>query len=84
MNCLQKISFLIIAFLLTVSPTFAADSTPPTSPEVSTAMKPYVESHKTAGVIADKIGMVQCTSGDQWSARDAFLKAASEVFPKGK
>ena len=25
--------------------------------------------------------MVQCTSGDQWAARDAFLKAATKVFP---
>ncbi len=30
------------------------------------------------------IFMVQCTSGDQWSARDAFLKTATEVYPKGK
>lgn len=26
--------------------------------------------------------MVQCTSGDQWAARDQFLKAAAEVFKK--
>lgn len=32
------------------------------------------------GMIA--IFMVQCTSGDQWAARDAFLKTAAEVFPK--
>jgi hypothetical protein len=25
--------------------------------------------------------MVQCTSGDQWAARDAFLEAATNVFP---
>lgn len=30
------------------------------------------------GMIA--VFMVQCTSGDQWSARDQFLKAAVEVF----
>ena len=32
------------------------------------------------GMIA--IFMVQCTSGDQWSARDLFLKTATEVFQK--
>jgi CubicO group peptidase (beta-lactamase class C family) len=26
--------------------------------------------------------MVQCTSGDQWAARDLFLKTATQVFPK--
>ena len=26
--------------------------------------------------------MTQCNGGDQWAARDAFLKAAREVFPK--
>jgi len=26
--------------------------------------------------------MVQCTSGDQWAARDAFLETARRVFPK--
>ncbi|WP_158222561.1 serine hydrolase domain-containing protein [Rhodopirellula sp. MGV] len=34
----------------------------------------------TTGMIA--IFMVQCTSGDQWAARDDFLKAAAKVFPK--
>jgi CubicO group peptidase (beta-lactamase class C family) len=32
------------------------------------------------GMVA--IFMVQCTSGDQWSARDLFLKTAVQVFPK--
>src|SRR6478752_3427003 len=32
------------------------------------------------GMVA--IFMVQCTSGDQWVARDQFLKAAAQVFPK--
>jgi CubicO group peptidase (beta-lactamase class C family) len=32
------------------------------------------------GMVA--IFMVQCTSGDQWAARDLFLKAATQVFPK--
>jgi CubicO group peptidase (beta-lactamase class C family) len=32
------------------------------------------------GLVA--IFMVQCNSGDQWAARDAFLKTASQVFPK--
>jgi CubicO group peptidase (beta-lactamase class C family) len=32
------------------------------------------------GMVA--IFMVQCTSGDQWAARDAFLKAATQDFPK--
>lgn len=34
------------------------------------------------GMIA--IFMVQCTSGDQWSARDAFLKTATAVYSKTK
>ena len=34
----------------------------------------------TTGMVA--VFMVQCTSGDQWAARDAFLKAATRVFPK--
>ena len=32
------------------------------------------------GMVA--IYMVQCTSGDQWAARDLFLKTAAQVFPK--
>ena len=32
------------------------------------------------GMVA--VFMVQCTSGDQWAARDLFLKAATQVFPK--
>src|SRR4051812_40013136 len=32
------------------------------------------------GMVA--VFMVQCTGGDQWAARDAFLKAATKVFPK--
>jgi CubicO group peptidase (beta-lactamase class C family) len=32
------------------------------------------------GMVA--IFMVQCTGGDQWSARDLFLKTAAQVFPK--
>lgn len=32
------------------------------------------------GLVA--VFMVQCTSGDQWSARDLFLKTATEVFAK--
>jgi CubicO group peptidase (beta-lactamase class C family) len=34
------------------------------------------------GMVA--VFMVQCTSGDQWSARDLFLKTATEVFPRSK
>jgi hypothetical protein len=34
----------------------------------------------TNGMVA--IFMVQCTSGDQWAARDLFLKTAAQVFPK--
>lgn len=34
------------------------------------------------GMIA--IFMVQCTGGDQWEARDLFLKTAAEVFGKGR
>jgi CubicO group peptidase (beta-lactamase class C family) len=32
----------------------------------------------TTGMVA--IFMVQCTSGDQWAARDLFLKTATQVF----
>jgi len=32
----------------------------------------------TTGMVA--IFMVQCTSGDQWAARDLFLKTAAQVF----
>jgi CubicO group peptidase (beta-lactamase class C family) len=32
------------------------------------------------GMVA--VFMVQCTSGDQWAARDAFLKAATTAFAK--
>jgi CubicO group peptidase (beta-lactamase class C family) len=32
------------------------------------------------GMIA--VFMIQCTSGDQWAARDLFLKTATEVFQK--
>ena len=32
------------------------------------------------GMVA--IFMVQCTSGDQWAARDLFLKTATQVFAK--
>jgi CubicO group peptidase (beta-lactamase class C family) len=32
------------------------------------------------GMVA--IFMVQCTGGDQWAARDLFLKTATQVFPK--
>jgi CubicO group peptidase (beta-lactamase class C family) len=32
------------------------------------------------GMVA--IFLVQCTGGDQWAARDLFLKTATQVFPK--
>ena len=32
------------------------------------------------GMIA--IFMIQCTNGDQWAARDLFLKTATRVFRK--
>ena len=32
------------------------------------------------GMVA--VFMVQCTSGDQWAARDLFLKTATQVFSK--
>jgi CubicO group peptidase (beta-lactamase class C family) len=32
------------------------------------------------GMVA--IFMVQCTGGDQWAARDVFLKTAASIFPK--
>ncbi len=34
----------------------------------------------TNGMVA--IFMVQCTSGDQWAARDLFLKTATQVYQK--
>ncbi len=36
--------------------------------------------HPKTGLVA--IFMIQCTSGDQWAARDLFLKTATEVFQK--
>jgi CubicO group peptidase (beta-lactamase class C family) len=36
--------------------------------------------HPGTGMIA--VFMIQCTSGDQWAARDLFLKTATEVFDK--
>jgi CubicO group peptidase (beta-lactamase class C family) len=38
--------------------------------------------HPKTGLVA--VFMVQCTSGDQWAARDLFLKTATEVFQKMK
>jgi CubicO group peptidase (beta-lactamase class C family) len=35
--------------------------------------------HPKTGLVA--VFMVQCTSGDQWAARDAFLKVATKIFP---
>ena len=32
------------------------------------------------GMVA--VFMIQCTSGDQWAARDEFLKTARRIFPK--
>lgn len=34
----------------------------------------------TTGMVA--IFMIQCTSGDQWAARDLFLKTATQVFQR--
>jgi len=34
----------------------------------------------TNGMVA--IFMVQCTGGDQWAARDLFLKTAAQVYQK--
>jgi hypothetical protein len=36
--------------------------------------------HPGTGMVA--IFMVQCTGPDKWSARDLFLKTATQVFPK--
>jgi hypothetical protein len=36
--------------------------------------------HPKTGMVA--VFMVQCTSGDQWAARDLFLKTATLVIPK--
>jgi pimeloyl-ACP methyl ester carboxylesterase len=32
--------------------------------------------------LSRSIFMVQCTSGDQWAARDLFLEKATQIFPK--
>jgi CubicO group peptidase (beta-lactamase class C family) len=155
-----------MALIMLTASSYAADSEPPASSEVTAAMQPYLDQYKFAGVvgiIADRNGkvhyknlmgyadiearkpisednvfwiasmskmfagasimmlvdegkvslgyhlrngmfghdgaygtdlsvnpktgmvavfMVQCTSGDQWAARDLFLKAATQVFPK--
>jgi hypothetical protein len=34
----------------------------------------------TNGMVA--IFMVQCTGGDQWAARDQFLKTAADVYQR--
>ena len=52
---------LITSLLTTVFSTttgFAADPEPPASPEVTAAMRPYLDSYKIAGIIADKEGKV--------------------------
>jgi len=36
----------------------------------------------TNGMVA--VFMIQCTSGDQWAARDLFLKTARQVFENGR
>jgi len=36
--------------------------------------------HPQTGMVA--LFMVQCTSGDQWAARDLFLKTATQIYPK--
>src|SRR5258705_12067105 len=61
MNAIKP--FLCALFLvpLPINPVAAADSDPPASPEVTAAMKPYLDSYKLAGVvslIADKNGKV--------------------------
>jgi hypothetical protein len=43
-------------------------------------MAPICQSNPTNGMVA--IFMVQCTGGDQWAARDLFLKTAADVFGK--
>src|SRR5216110_1978227 len=62
MNAMKK-SLLLALFLvaLALKTAAAAESKPPASPEVTAAMKPYLDSHKLAGVIgliADKSGKV--------------------------
>jgi hypothetical protein len=58
--------------------TFAAETSPPARPEVTAAMQPYLDGYKLAGVI----GIIADKSGDQWAARDLFLKTAAQVFSK--
>src|SRR5579862_7081519 len=56
--------FFVLAILLTAfsaAASFAADSDAPASPEVTTAMQPYLDSYKMAGfigIVADRDGKV--------------------------
>ncbi len=57
---LQCASFLCLLAGLHVAPSFAEDK-PPSSPEVTAAMQPYLDNYKLGGVIAviaDKTGKV--------------------------
>src|SRR3984957_6351350 len=59
-NRLPAVALGMASIVLTAS-TWAADSEPPASPEVTSAMKPYLDQYKLAGVIgiiADRNGKV--------------------------
>ena len=58
---LAFIATVLASFILSAS-TFAAETDPPSSPEVTAAMKPYMDQYKLAGIIAivaDKTGKVR-------------------------
>jgi CubicO group peptidase (beta-lactamase class C family) len=59
---MKKTQLYVLSFVaLAIHTAVAAESEPPTSPEVTAAMKPYLDSYKLAGVIgliADKSGKV--------------------------
>ena len=57
-----RISSVALALVLiaSIASTFAAESDPPASPEVTAAMQPYLDNYKLAGaicIIADRNGM---------------------------
>src|SRR5882724_6567983 len=57
---LTNVGIGLILIVLTAF-TFAAESTPPASPEVTAAMQPYLDQYKLAGfigIVADKNGKI--------------------------
>jgi hypothetical protein len=76
----RKKAIVALGLMLVVlaPPALAAEDQPPASPDVTAAMQPYLDSYPKTGMVA--IFMVQCSGGDQWAARDLFLKTARRTF----